>query len=86
LINITPGDVFVATLSAGVTPVSWRPLTKDGAPVPAARAVAVPAVQTIAVGETYDFLYEAPPGRQTVWLEIRTAAGRWQVQGRIAVR
>ena len=38
LINITPSDIFSVTLQSSQGPVSWRPLTKDGAPVPA-RAV-----------------------------------------------
>ena len=33
-VNITPGDIFVTSLSTAEAPVSWRPLTKDGAPVP----------------------------------------------------
>jgi hypothetical protein len=76
----------VASLAASSGPVSWRPLTKDGAPVPAARAIPGPAVHTIAVGETYDFEFVAPPGRQTLWLEIKTPAGRWHVQGRVALK
>jgi len=66
--------------------VSWVPLTKDGAPVPAAEGLPVPAQLRIAVGETYDFAYDAPPGRATLWLEVRSASGRWQAQGRITVR
>ena len=27
---------------------------------------------TIAVGETYDFEYEAPAGRDMLWLDVRT--------------
>ena len=38
----------------------WTPVAKDGAPLPAAESVAVPARQTIAVGETYEFEYQAP--------------------------
>ena len=66
LINITPGDILVASLSAADSPVTWRPLTKDGAPVPPPLGGARPAVQTIAVGETYDFEYDVPPGRQSL--------------------
>ena len=45
-----------------------------------------PARQTIAVGETYEFEYEAPQGRKTAWLEVRTTSGKWQVQGEVIVR
>ena len=59
---------------------------KDGAPVPPDRCVDRPATQTIAVGETFDFEYRAPAGRQSLWMEVRTPAGRWQVQGRVVVK
>jgi len=71
-INITPNDIFVASLTTADAPVDWRPLTKDGAPLPAADASARPATQTIAVGETYDFEYEAPAGRRGRWINVRT--------------
>ena len=32
LINITPSDIFSVTLQTNEGPVTWRPLTKDGAP------------------------------------------------------
>ena len=82
-INITPDDVLVASLATAEKPVEWRPLTKDGAPVPPQDATARPATQTIAVGETFDFEYEAPPGRQGLWINVRTPAGRWAVQARV---
>jgi hypothetical protein len=40
----------------------------------------------IAVGETYDFEYEAPPGRGGLWLEVRTTGGKWQAQGRVVLK
>jgi manganese oxidase len=86
LINITPDDVFVASLAKGDTPLEWTPLTKDGAPVPSPAVAPRPATQTIAVGETYDFEFTAPAGRQTLWLNVRTVAGRWMVQARIGVK
>jgi hypothetical protein len=39
--------------------------------VPADLANVRPATQTIAVGETFDFEYEAPPGRQSLWMDVR---------------
>jgi manganese oxidase len=86
LINITPGDILVASLATAEGPVNWRPLTKDGAPVPPGRGAPAPATLTIAVGETFDFEYQAPVGRQRLWMNVRTPAGRWQVQGRVVIK
>lgn len=86
LINITPDDIFNVAVRSGEGPVMWTPLTKDGAPVPAADAVPRPANQIIAVGETYDFEYEAPEGRRTLWLDVQTTGGKWQAQARVIVR
>jgi FtsP/CotA-like multicopper oxidase with cupredoxin domain len=86
LINITPGDVFSITLQTRQGPVTWQPLTKDGMPLPSSRTEPAPAQQVIAVGETYDFEYQAPPGRQTLWLEARSPGGKWQAQGQVIVR
>ncbi len=86
LINITPGEILSVTLQTADGPVTWHPLTKDGAPVPPERCKPGPAKQLIAVGETYDFEFRAPPGRQTLWLEVRTPAGKWHAQGRVFVR
>lgn len=86
LINITPDDIFSVSLQTSEGPVVWRPLSKDGAPVPAAESAPGPARQTIAVGETYEFEYEADRGRRTLWLEVRTPGGKWQAQARVIVR
>jgi hypothetical protein len=40
----------------------------------------------IAVGETYDFEYQAPEGRKTAWLEVRTPGGKWQAQGQVIIK
>jgi len=85
-INITPGDVFVTSLAKADGPVQWRLLSKDGAPVPPDEAAPEPAMQTIAVGETFDFEFDAPPGRYSLWLNVRTPAGRWAVQGYVALK
>jgi FtsP/CotA-like multicopper oxidase with cupredoxin domain len=86
LINITPDDIFNVALRSAEGPVVWRPLTKDGAGVPAADALPRPANQVIAVGETYDFEYEATEGRSTLWIDVLTTGGKWQTQGRVIVR
>jgi hypothetical protein len=67
-------------------PLTWQPLTKDGALVTAERRETRPANQLIGAGETYDFEIQTPPGRQNWWLEVRTAGGRWQPQGQVIVR
>jgi FtsP/CotA-like multicopper oxidase with cupredoxin domain len=86
LINITPDDILTVALQTAQGPVNWTPLAKDGAPVPASARTSKPARQPIAVGETYDFEVDVPPGRQTMWLEVRTTAGKWQAQGKVIVK
>jgi FtsP/CotA-like multicopper oxidase with cupredoxin domain len=51
----------------------WRPLAKDGADLPAARAVAGPARQVIEVGETFDAEFSSGPGEYR--LVFSTPAG-----------
>ena len=86
LINITPDDILSVSLRKGDTTVTWRPLTKDGVPVPTVDGPPVPATVTIAVGETYDFEYEAPAGPEMLWLDVRSTNGKWQAQGQVIVR
>jgi FtsP/CotA-like multicopper oxidase with cupredoxin domain len=65
LINITPNDSQVASsLTSGGHPAKWRAIAKDGADLPSQQATVRDAVQSISVGETYDFAF-APkqPGR-----------------------
>jgi FtsP/CotA-like multicopper oxidase with cupredoxin domain len=85
-VNITPGDIFVTSLSTAEAPVSWRPLTKDGAPVPTELRALRPATFTMAVGETFDFEYDAPAGRRGLWINVRTPGGRWEAQGRVVFK
>jgi manganese oxidase len=63
IVNITPNDaVTVASLSTEDHPAKWRAKAKDGADLPVQQATLRDAVQTISVGETYDFEFtpEAP--------------------------
>ena len=86
LINITPSDIFTITLQTNEGPVTWKPVMKDGAPLPPSRCAPAPAKQTVGVGETYDFEFDAPPGRKTLWIEVRSPGGKWMNQGHIIVR
>jgi FtsP/CotA-like multicopper oxidase with cupredoxin domain len=86
VINITPDDILSVSLQSQDKPVAWMPLTKDGAPVPSDRQQPGVAQQIIGVGETFDFAYDAPPGRRNLWLEVRSPGGRWQAQGQIIVK
>jgi FtsP/CotA-like multicopper oxidase with cupredoxin domain len=83
LINITPNDILNVSLRTPMEPVLWHPLAKDGANLPNERSAMEPATKVIAVGETYDFEYEAPPGRQSLWLEARSLGGKWQAQAHV---
>jgi len=86
LINITPSDIFTVTLQTNDGPVTWRPLTKDGAPLPPDRCQPGPAKQLIGAGETYDFEFQAPAGRRNMWLEVRSPGGKWQTQGHVIIK
>ena len=66
LINITPNDNLSVSLRTNAAPVTWRPVSKDGAALPPERSAPVAAAQLIGVGETYDFEYEAPPDAPVV--------------------
>jgi FtsP/CotA-like multicopper oxidase with cupredoxin domain len=75
LANITtgrPGTVF--ELKRDSTTLTWRPLAKDGADLPAARRVIRPARQGLTIGETADFEF-FPTTAGEYRLEIRTASG-----------
>jgi FtsP/CotA-like multicopper oxidase with cupredoxin domain len=85
-VNITPGDIFVTSLSTADAPVNWQAIAKDGAPVPGAQHAPRPATFTIAVGETFDFEYDAPAGRRGLWINVRTPGGRWEAQGRVVFK
>jgi len=46
---------MIASLLRDSTPVTWRPVAKDGMDLPAERAKTGRAVQQMGNGETYDF-------------------------------
>jgi manganese oxidase len=86
LINITPDDVFAVSIESGDGPATWKPVTKDGAPLPPSQCAPRPARQIISVGETYDFEFDVRPGRQVLWVGVRSVGGKWQVQGRVTLK
>ncbi len=75
LVNITTGRPDLRfELRRDTSLVTWRPLAKDGADLPAARRVLHPARQQLAIGETMDF--EFFPMRAGMYLlEVHTPLG-----------
>jgi len=75
LINITTGRPRLRVeLWQDSTMVTWRPLAKDGADLPAARRVVRPAQLSLSIGETADFEF-FPTAAGEYRLELRTAGG-----------
>ncbi len=85
LVNITPDDLLRISLTRRDKAVTWRPLAKDGATLPAEAASSAPATAVLAVGETLDVEYEAT-APMLLWLDIKTLSGKWQAQGRVNVK
>ena len=86
LINITPDDILSVSLETAEGPTKWNPVTKDGAPLPEGLRATVPARQTIAVGETYDFEVDTARAPHNLWIDVRSTAGKWLAQGRVVVK
>ena len=58
LANIHPAGPALVELAEDSTAVTWRPLAKDGADLPAAARIETPArLRRFGVGETYDFAW-----------------------------
>jgi FtsP/CotA-like multicopper oxidase with cupredoxin domain len=85
-INITPDDILTVSLLDRDTLAVWRRLAKGGMPASAAEGGVMPSKVTVAVGETYDFEYEAPSSRRLLWLDVRSTSGKWQAQGQVTVK
>lgn len=64
--HISPDDDKRVALLRGDTPVTWRPVAKDGADLPERQLRDMPAELRIFVGETYDFLWSPEPGDYTL--------------------
>jgi FtsP/CotA-like multicopper oxidase with cupredoxin domain len=65
---------MVARVLRDSTLLSWRPVAKDGMPIPPARASARPAIQQMGNGETYDFEL-TPPAAGDLRITISSAVG-----------
>lgn len=64
IINITPAGAFTVRIQRDGELVSWRPIAKDGADLPAHQAVPGPAQRRLFSGETFDATFTpAEPGR-----------------------
>jgi FtsP/CotA-like multicopper oxidase with cupredoxin domain len=74
MINIGVGGFVRFALMRDTTLVNWRAVAKDGADLPSSQATARRAVQSIMVGETYDFEFE-PPERGAYTLTIDGPGG-----------
>jgi FtsP/CotA-like multicopper oxidase with cupredoxin domain len=88
LINITENNTadvaFLSGESPDTSPVVWRPLAKDAAPLPATHTTPRPARLRTSVGETYDFEF-IPSQQGVLLLEVRNG-GDLMVQQRVMVR
>jgi FtsP/CotA-like multicopper oxidase with cupredoxin domain len=75
LINITASRPGLSLhLKQDTTLMTWRPLAKDGADIPAVRRVPRPARQPLSIGETVDVeFFPTRPGDYA--LEVRTSFG-----------
>lgn len=75
LINIhTYRPSMVTRIASDTATLVWRPIAKDGMDIPAARSVMRRAVQQMGNGETFDFEFVAPAGRD-LRLTVSSGAG-----------
>ena len=74
VLTARPDSAFVTARDTMI--VRWIPVAKDGADLPSAARVSQPALQTISMGETYDFEFVPERRGQVLRLEVRTAGGR----------
>ena len=74
VINISPENNVVLTVSADSTPVTWRLVAKDGFDVPRAQQRVQPARVNVFQGETYDFEFESSADVLHVRIKVPGAA------------
>jgi FtsP/CotA-like multicopper oxidase with cupredoxin domain len=87
LINITTSfNGLNVSFVSNNQPIAWRLVAKDGADLPPGQQTVRPALrQTIAVGETFDFIIDplpptVRPQEPTGWIEVRRGVGEWVQQ------
>lgn len=86
LINIGIAGGVRFSLHKDTTVVTWRAIAKDGADLPPAQATLRPATQQLAVGETYDFAFDAnAAGAHYLLIEV-VAPGGVKRRQRIDIR
>ena len=86
LINITPNDIVAVSLRTNAAPVTWRPLAKDGAPLPADRSA--PSLRRRSSGSArHTTSNTRRPGdvRRCGW-RCAAPAGKWLAQGHVIVK
>ena len=85
LINIhTRRPSMILRLQRDSTPVSWRPIAKDGMDLPPDQIIARPSVQQLGNGEAYDF--ELIPQAGDLMVTVSSAAGQLLVTMPVRVR
>jgi FtsP/CotA-like multicopper oxidase with cupredoxin domain len=73
LVNIGVAVSVRFSMRRDTSLVKWKALAKDGADLPAAHTTSRPALQAVAVGETFDFEFN-PPERGTYEFLIESLA------------
>jgi FtsP/CotA-like multicopper oxidase with cupredoxin domain len=69
LFNLAGDRPLQVSLDSGTTPIAWRPVAKDGYPLPPSQSVPRPAVLVFDPGEIYDFEY-TPAGAEELTLRF----------------
>jgi manganese oxidase len=84
VLTARPDSVGVALRDTLVT--SWIPVAKDGADIPVSSRQPMRARQVISMGETYDFIFNAPSPGTRLTLEVRASFGNGVLLGRVPIR
>ncbi len=82
-ITLGSGNLRVRLLRNGV-PVRWKPVAKDGFDLAPVQQRLVEAVQTVSVGETFDFEYR-PNQAGELHIDVRSRGGRLFVDQTVKV-
>jgi hypothetical protein len=85
LVILTARRDSASTSLADSMVMEWRLVAKDGAELPPAQRLTLPARQLIAMGETYDFEV-TPMNRGILHLEVRGAGRGGLLFNRVPVR